>query len=77
MTLKSVFCHRDYQNLMNWLICSLYFHRVDMFIPGVKTVGGFSICSTPEQLMVTKEIELAVKNSAHPPANWIHTQVQI
>ena len=48
-----------------------------MFIPGVETVGGFSICSTPEQLMVTKEIELAVKNSAHPPANWIHTQVQI
>ena len=48
-----------------------------MFIPNMETVGGFSICSTPEQFLMTEEVELAVKNSPHPPANWIHTKVRI
>lgn len=47
---------------------------VDFFIPGVETVGGFSICSSPKTLIDTSTIELAVKYSDHPPALWVHTK---
>ncbi|XP_076810147.1 oxidoreductase NAD-binding domain-containing protein 1-like isoform X1 [Clavelina lepadiformis] len=50
---------------------------VDMFIPGVETVGGFSICNSPRSLEVEGVIELAVKFSDHPPAHWIHTQCEV
>ncbi|XP_053190902.1 oxidoreductase NAD-binding domain-containing protein 1 [Scomber japonicus] len=46
---------------------------VDFFIPGVEKVGGFSMCSSPGLLQREGVIELAVKNSKHPPAHWIHT----
>ncbi|XP_008329689.1 oxidoreductase NAD-binding domain-containing protein 1 [Cynoglossus semilaevis] len=46
---------------------------VDFFIPGVETVGGFSMCSCPGLLQREGVIELAVKSTTHPPANWIHT----
>ena len=46
-----------------------------MFIPGVDIVGGYSICSTPEQLLMNHQIQLAVKYSEHPPAHWVHTKV--
>ncbi|KAJ8371517.1 hypothetical protein AAFF_G00307540 [Aldrovandia affinis] len=45
---------------------------VDFFIPGVATVGGFSICSSPALLRREGVIELAVKHTPHPPAHWIH-----
>lgn len=48
---------------------------IDMFIEGVEVVGGFSVCSSPLQYQSDKVIELAVKFSDHPPANWIHTRV--
>lgn len=47
---------------------------VDFFIPGVSKVGGFSICSSPGLLQKDGILELAVKYSTHPPAQWIHTQ---
>lgn len=47
---------------------------VDFFIPGLSTVGGFSICSSPKQLKEESTIELAVKHSEHPPALWVHTK---
>jgi len=47
---------------------------IDFFIPGVATVGGFSICSSPRELKDTSTIELAVKHSNHPPALWVHTK---
>lgn len=47
---------------------------VDFFIPGLATVGGFSICSSPKELKETNTIELAVKRSQHPPALWVHTK---
>ncbi|KAJ1102159.1 hypothetical protein NDU88_007213 [Pleurodeles waltl] len=47
---------------------------IDLFIPGVPKVGGFSICSSPGMLEREGVLELAVKYSAHPPAHWIHTQ---
>ncbi|KAJ6632776.1 Oxidoreductase NAD-binding domain-containing protein 1, partial [Pseudolycoriella hygida] len=43
---------------------------VDMYIPGVDTVGGFSICSSPIHLRRTGELSLSVKASDHPPASW-------
>ncbi|XP_031568132.1 oxidoreductase NAD-binding domain-containing protein 1-like [Actinia tenebrosa] len=47
---------------------------VDFFIPGLSTVGGFSICSSPKCLQQNKQLTLAVKYSTHPPAHWVHTQ---
>ncbi|XP_056274975.1 oxidoreductase NAD-binding domain-containing protein 1 isoform X2 [Pseudoliparis swirei] len=46
---------------------------VDFFIPGVETVGGFSMCSCPGLLQREGVVELAVKYTKHPPAHWIHT----
>jgi len=45
---------------------------VDFHIPGVSVVGGFSICSTPQQLQHDGYVELCVKKSNHPPAKWLH-----
>lgn len=45
---------------------------IDLFIPGISTVGGFSICSSPADFARDGVIELAVKYSTHPPADWIH-----
>ncbi|GAB1298698.1 Oxidoreductase NAD-binding domain-containing protein 1 [Apodemus speciosus] len=47
---------------------------VDFFIPGVSVVGGFSICSSPQQLERERIIELAVKYTDHPPAVWVHSK---
>lgn len=49
--------------------------RVDFFIPGVETVGGFSMCSSPGLLQREGVVELAVKYTKHPPAHWIHSAV--
>ena len=49
--------------------------RVDMFIPGVSTVGGFSMCGSPCRLQTEGLLDLAVKVSRHPPAHWVHNQV--
>lgn len=46
-----------------------------MIIPGVDTVGGFSICSSPIHLSKTGELSLCVKDSDHPPAHWVHNRV--
>lgn len=46
-----------------------------MFIPGLETVGGFSMCSSPQDLATKGTLTLAIKYSTHPPAHWIHTCV--
>lgn len=48
-----------------------------MSIPGVDTVGGFTICSSPIHLTKTGEFSLCVKVSDHPPADWVHNKVSI
>ena len=63
-------CVGFYLNFCFWSI-----FRVDFFIPGVSVVGGFSICSSPGLLEREGILELAVKHSVHPPAHWIHTEV--
>ncbi|XP_029938199.1 oxidoreductase NAD-binding domain-containing protein 1 isoform X2 [Salarias fasciatus] len=50
---------------------------VDFFIPGVETVGGFSMCSSPGLLQREGVIELAVKYTKHPPAHWVHTMCTV
>nr|XP_039255881.1 oxidoreductase NAD-binding domain-containing protein 1-like [Styela clava] len=50
---------------------------VDMTIPGISTVGGFSICSCPNDLEQHGILEFAVKYSDHPPAKWIHEQCHV
>ncbi|XP_078092145.1 oxidoreductase NAD-binding domain-containing protein 1 isoform X2 [Mustelus asterias] len=50
---------------------------VDFFIPGTSQVGGFSICSSPGLLERENALELAVKYTKHPPAQWIHTQCNV
>ena len=55
-------------------------NRVDMTIPGVDKVGGFSMYSPPGQLRkegVDPTLDLAIKYSDHPPAKWVHTQVMV
>ena len=50
---------------------------LDLHIPGVSTVGGFSMYSSPSQLLKDRTLDLAVKYSRHPPALWIHEKVRI
>lgn len=38
-------------------------------------IGGFSMCSSPGLLEREGVLELAVKYTDHPPARWIHTEV--
>ena len=53
----------------------IFFHytRVDVFIPNVNQVGGFSMCSSPWLMEQSHQIHLAVKKSKWPPAEWIHS----
>jgi hypothetical protein len=48
---------------------------VDVTIPSVSIVGGYSMCSTPLTLQTEGVLELAVKYSDHPPAKWMHSHV--
>jgi ferredoxin-NADP reductase len=50
---------------------------VDFFIPGLDMVGGFSICGPPSRLENESLIDLAVKYSEWPPANWLHTSAKV
>ncbi|KAF3833725.1 hypothetical protein F7725_024929 [Dissostichus mawsoni] len=50
---------------------------VDLFIPGVEKVGGFSMCSGPGLLQREGIVELAIKYAKHPPAHWVHTMCTV
>ena len=39
-------------------------------------VGGFSMCTPPSRLEKQSILDLAVKYSEWPPANWLHTKAQ-
>ena len=47
---------------------------VDMFIPGIEAVGGYSIVSAPCQLPL---LELAIKASRHPAAAWVTEEASV
>ena len=48
---------------------------VDLHIPAMDVVGGYSIVSPPQQLAEEQTLELAVKHSDHPPTLWMTTKV--
>ena len=50
---------------------------LDVSMPGVDVVGGFSLCSAPHELREGGVVRLAVKSSDHPPALWMHTKVHM
>jgi len=50
---------------------------VDMMIPHLDMVGGFSICNSPEDYRRNNRLMLAVKFSMHPPAFWCNTKCKI
>ena len=39
-------------------------------------VGGFSMCSAPQELETERTFDLAIKYSEWPPANWLHTKAK-
>lgn len=47
---------------------------LDMMIPGVDVVGGYSMWSPPHLLRDSGHLRLAIKVSKHPPAHWVHTK---
>ena len=49
---------------------------IDLFIPGVEMVGGFSMCGPPSRLEQENILDLAVKSSNWPPALWLHTHAR-
>lgn len=59
------------------IISYSFIFRVDVFLPNVDQVGGFSMYSPPALLEETGTIQLAVKKSTWPPAAWIHTHCQV
>ena len=46
---------------------------LDLFIPNVDMVGGFSMWGSPSRLEKEHVLDLAVKFSEWPPAHWLHT----
>jgi len=50
---------------------------VDMKIPKVEAIGGFSICNSPEDYRRNSRLVLAVKTSNHPPALWCNTECKV
>ncbi|CAG8486194.1 13086_t:CDS:2 [Cetraspora pellucida] len=50
---------------------------LDVFIPNVSIVGGFSLTSTPYQYNLTNTFELSIKYSTNPPAKWFHENAKI
>jgi ferredoxin-NADP reductase len=47
---------------------------VDLFLPGLDTIGGFSLVSGPSLL---PQCQLAIKEVDHPPAKWMHTTAAV
>ncbi|KAF2360916.1 Oxidoreductase FAD/NAD(P)-binding [Trinorchestia longiramus] len=45
---------------------------VDVHIPGMEIVGGFSLCSAPHQFAADGSITLGIKRSQWPPVKWFH-----
>lgn len=49
--------------------------RVDLHIPALDTVGGYSFTTAPHQLQEEGLFGLAIQHSDHPPTLWMTTQV--
>lgn len=47
-----------------------------MFIPGNDMVGGYSMCSSPRDLIEQHTFDLAIKKSDYPPTRWMIENVR-
>eukprot|EP00040_Diaphanoeca_grandis_P034140 m.210402 g.210402 ORF g.210402 m.210402 type:complete len:355 (-) comp33075_c1_seq2:89-1153(-) len=55
---------------------------LDVFMPGLETIGGFSFANGPHHTSNPKHpsktmVQLAVKFSDHPPAKWMHQKIEV
>ncbi|XP_064096422.1 oxidoreductase NAD-binding domain-containing protein 1-like [Macrobrachium nipponense] len=50
---------------------------VDLFVPGIETIGGYSMYSSPKHLTELRTIDLALKYSDWPPTLWMHEQCKV
>ncbi|XP_033639224.1 oxidoreductase NAD-binding domain-containing protein 1-like isoform X2 [Asterias rubens] len=50
---------------------------VDFFISGVRTVGGYSMCTSPKLLRTDSQLGLVIKYSEYAPAFWVHTKCEV
>ena len=53
-----------------------------MFLPGLETVGGFSLANGPHHTTSPDHpaktlVQVAIKLSRHPPAQWMHEKIDI
>ena len=51
--------------------------RVDVHIPSLQQVGGFSITSDPNSFHEERTFGLAIQFSEDTAAHWMHTQVLV
>lgn len=51
--------------------------RVDLKLPGVDVVGGYSITSPPHQLTERGTFNLAIQYSDHAPTLWMSTKCKV
>ena len=49
--------------------------RIDMHIPYVEDISGYSITSHPAQLCKEGIFKLAIQYTAHTVTSWMHSQV--
>lgn len=47
---------------------------VDLWAPGLKPAGGFSIVSTPAELEAGGTFDLGIKAAGHPVTQWLHSE---
>lgn len=49
--------------------------RVDLHIPEIPVVGGYSITHDPHTFATSRQLGLAIQYSDHAPTYWMHTKV--
>eukprot|EP00963_Diacronema_lutheri_P004676 scaffold350_cov333-Pavlova_lutheri.AAC.29 len=50
---------------------------IDLHAPGVDRVGGYSICTSPKQLLDHGTFDVAVKRGRTDPTHWLHTSAGV
>eukprot|EP00096_Caligus_rogercresseyi_P005626 TRINITY_DN2159_c0_g2_i3.p1 TRINITY_DN2159_c0_g2~~TRINITY_DN2159_c0_g2_i3.p1 ORF type:complete len:247 (-),score=41.19 TRINITY_DN2159_c0_g2_i3:186-926(-) len=50
---------------------------MDLYIPQIDEVGGYSMCSEPSKFDKDGVLDLAIKYSTWAPAHWMHTKASV
>lgn len=60
------------------IITHIFPYRLDVHIPtNDNWIGGYSITSSPDELVKTAKLDLAIQYSDHPPTEWMHSKCKI